>query len=122
MPSHRSVAPLVAAFAAVATLGSAPVARAADQAVTWQIDAAHDGQLDLVVTDVVMPRMGGPDLVRQLALVRPIVDLGRSVDFLPRPLPAELGRRFGLLHTAFLATDLAKAVLLAAAAVALGRR
>ena len=58
----------------------------------------------------------------QLLLVRPIVDLGRSVDFLPRPLPSDLGRRFGLLHAAFVVTDLVKAALLAASAVLLGRR
>jgi hypothetical protein len=58
----------------------------------------------------------------QLGLVRPIVDLGRSIDFLPRPLPPDVGRRFGLLHAAFVLGDLVKAVLLAAAAVLLGRR
>jgi len=57
-----------------------------------------------------------------LALVRPIVDLGRSIDFLPRPLPPELGRRFGLLHAAFVIGDLAKAVLLTVSAWLLGRR
>jgi hypothetical protein len=58
----------------------------------------------------------------QIALVRPIVDLGRAIDFVPRPLPAEVARRFGMLHAAFTATDLLKAGLLAAAAFALGRR
>jgi hypothetical protein len=58
----------------------------------------------------------------QLALVRPIVDLGRSIDFVPRPLPAGIGRRFGLLHAAFVGSDLLKAALLAAAAALLGRR
>ena len=58
----------------------------------------------------------------QLALVRPIVDLGRSIDFVPRPLPPEVGRRFGLLHAAFVGSDLIKAALLAASAVVLGRR
>ena len=61
-------------------------------------------------------------VLAQVALVRPIVDLGRSVDFLPRPLPSDLGRRFGLLHAAFVVTDLVKAALLAASAVLLGRR
>jgi hypothetical protein len=57
----------------------------------------------------------------QLALVRPIVDLGRSIDFVPRPLPEDLGRRFGLLHAAFVGGDLLKAAVLGAAAVVLGR-
>jgi hypothetical protein len=61
-------------------------------------------------------------LLLQLALVRPIVDLGRSIDFVPRPLPPDVGRRFGLLHAAFVGTDLLKAALLAAAAALLGRR
>jgi hypothetical protein len=58
----------------------------------------------------------------QLALVRPIVDLGRAIDFVPRPLPADVARRFGLMHSAFAGTDLLKAALLGAAAVLLGRR
>jgi CheY-like chemotaxis protein len=31
----------------------------------------HAGRIDLLVTDVVMARMGGPELARQLALLRP---------------------------------------------------
>lgn len=58
----------------------------------------------------------------QIALVRPIVDLGRAIDFVPRPLPAEVARRFGVLHASFAVSDWTKAGLLAAAAVALGRR
>lgn len=61
-------------------------------------------------------------VLAQLALVRPIVDLGRSIDFVPRPLPADVARRFGMLHAAFVLSDLLKAGLLAAAALALGRR
>jgi two-component system, cell cycle sensor histidine kinase and response regulator CckA len=32
--------------------------------------AGRDGPVDLVLTDVVMPEMGGPELVRQLSQVR----------------------------------------------------
>jgi len=31
----------------------------------------HDGTIDLLITDVVMPEMNGPELVRQSLLVRP---------------------------------------------------
>jgi hypothetical protein len=59
----------------------------------------------------------------QMTTVAPIVDLGRSIDFLPRPLPPEVARRFGLLHAAYVVSDLVKAALLAALAVLLaGRR
>lgn len=58
----------------------------------------------------------------QLGLGAAIESLGRSLDFLPRPLPPELGRRFGILHAAFLLLDVGKAALLLAAGHALTRR
>ena len=58
----------------------------------------------------------------QVALGGAIETLGRSLDFLPRPLPADVGRRFGLLHAAFVLLDLAKVALLLAAGHALARR
>jgi hypothetical protein len=57
-----------------------------------------------------------------LGLAGTITALGRSLDFVPRPLPAGLARRFGLLHGAYVLGDLAKAGLLVALAVLLSRR
>ena len=61
-------------------------------------------------------------LVQAFGLASPITDLGRAIDFVPRPLPPDTARRFGLLHAAYVGVDLAKAVLLAAAAWAVARR
>jgi len=58
----------------------------------------------------------------QIAMTRPIVDLGRAIDFVPRPLPPDVSRRFGLLHAAFVIGDLLKAALLAAAVWLVSRR
>jgi hypothetical protein len=58
----------------------------------------------------------------QVGLLGPIAAVGRGIEFLPRPLLAELAHRFGLLHAAYLLTDLAKMGCVAAAAVVLVRR
>lgn len=48
----------------------------------------------------------------QAGLAPAIESLGRSIDFVARPLPPDVGRRFGALHGAFVLLDLAKAGLL----------
>jgi hypothetical protein len=59
----------------------------------------------------------------QLAVLTPaIATAGRSIDFVPRPLPADLGRRFGLLHAAYVGADFLKAILVALAAWMVARR
>ncbi|HEY6551942.1 MAG TPA: hypothetical protein VI669_01230 [Vicinamibacteria bacterium] len=61
-------------------------------------------------------------VVQVVGLAAPITEIGRAIDFLPRPLPADLGRRFGLLHGAFVLLDLGKAgTLLAILGLALRR-
>ena len=55
-------------------------------------------------------------LVQIVALGPPIQELGRSLDFVPRPLPPDLARRFGLLHAGYVGTDLVKALVLSAQA------
>lgn len=51
-----------------------------------------------------------------------ILELGRSIDFVARPLPADVGRRFGMWHGGYVVLDIAKAVALLALAVVLARR
>jgi hypothetical protein len=57
-----------------------------------------------------------------LGLAGAITSLGRALDFVPRPLPPELGRRFGLLHGAYVLGDLSRLVLLVSCTVGLLRR
>ena len=62
-------------------------------------------------------------VVVQAAGIAPaIAQLGRRLDFVPRPLPAAEGRRFGLLHAAYMLADLVKAGVLVPAAVIIARR
>jgi hypothetical protein len=61
-------------------------------------------------------------LLQAFGLAGPITELGRSIDFVARPLPPELGRRFGLLHGAYVLADLAKAGILIALSAVLLRR
>jgi hypothetical protein len=55
-------------------------------------------------------------------LSSPITELGRAIDFLPRPLPPDVGRRFGLLHGSFVLLDLGKAAALIAILIQAVRR
>lgn len=61
-------------------------------------------------------------LIQALALGPAILSLGRQLDFVERPLPRDVARRFGGLHGAFVAADGLKAAVLAALAVVLIRR
>jgi hypothetical protein len=58
----------------------------------------------------------------QIVLGREITSLGRVIDCVPRPLAPDVGRRFGLLHAAFVLLDFAKAGLLTGVAAILSRR
>jgi hypothetical protein len=51
-----------------------------------------------------------------------IARLGRTLDFVARPLPVEMARRFGLLHSGYAVLDLVKAASLVAAALVCARR
>jgi hypothetical protein len=88
--------------------------------------------LGVIVLGLLLPTTGAPRalsaaalaivLVQALGFTASITDLGRSIDFLPRPLPPAVGRRFGQLHAVFVILDLAKAVTLAGLAALLARR
>jgi hypothetical protein len=64
----------------------------------------------------------GLTVAQAAAVIPTITTLGRSMDFLPRPLAPEVARSFGMLHTAYAVGDLLKAAALIAAAVALLRQ
>jgi len=51
-----------------------------------------------------------------------ILELGRAIDFVPRPLPPDVGRRFGMLHGGYVILDLAKTLVVIALAVVVSRR
>jgi hypothetical protein len=81
---------------------------------------------------LVWPLAGAPRILSLTALVLTVVQafglageiasVGRGIEFLPRPLPAHLARRFGALHGAYVVADLLKMGALAVAAFLLARR
>lgn len=100
----------------------------------WIFRAGGAAQLALAVALAVLvwPTGGAPRALALAALVitavqaaglaGAITSFGRPLDFVPRPLPPELARRFGLLHGAYVIGDMAKAVLLVALSLLLVRR
>jgi two-component system cell cycle sensor histidine kinase/response regulator CckA len=48
-----------------------PVLEAADGAQALQIASAHKGDIQLLITDVVMPRLSGRELAARVAATRP---------------------------------------------------
>ena len=61
-------------------------------------------------------------VVQAFGIAPAIAQLGRSLDFVPRPLPPAEGRRFGLLHAGYMLADLVKAGVLVPAAAIIARR
>jgi hypothetical protein len=47
-------------------------------------------------------------VLAQGAVLGPLTERGRALDFVPRPLPAAEARSFGLLHATYLGVDLLK--------------
>ena len=85
------------------------VLEARDGLEALAVSEEHTGRLDLILSDVVMPRMGGPELARQLSPLRPHVRwvfmsgypdrarmpevVGTEAPFLEKPFrPSQLGR------------------------------
>jgi len=60
--------------------------------------------------------------VQCAALGPAILELGRSIDFVARPLAPDVARRFGMLHGAYVVLDLLKAAALVVLAAVLVRR
>jgi hypothetical protein len=61
-------------------------------------------------------------VLQAVGLSPAIAELGRRLDFVPRPLPAADGHRFGLLHAAYMLADVVKAGALTGAAAFIARR
>jgi len=61
-------------------------------------------------------------LAQAFGLAPAIAQLGRTLDFVARPLAPADGRRFGLLHAGYMLADLMKAGALIAAAAIIARR
>ncbi len=88
--------------------------------------------LALVVAALLWPAGGAPRALALAALLvtaaqafgltPAITQLGRTLDFVPRPLPSELARRFGLLHGSYVVGELVKLSLLVGVAALLLRR
>jgi CheY-like chemotaxis protein len=74
--------------------------------------AAHSGRVDVLLTDVVMPRTGGRELAERLTQVRPglrvIFMSGYTADTMLRQGIADTGRPF--LQKPFTAQQLAKKI------------
>jgi hypothetical protein len=64
----------------------------------------------------------GLTVAQAASLMPAITTLGRSLDFVPRPLPPEVARSFGWLHAGYMTGDALKAIALVATAIAFLRR
>jgi len=88
------------------------VLEAEDGAAALETAAQHDGPIHLLVTDVVMPRMGGPALLASLREARPDVEVlflsGYSTDAVARH--GELAPNAAFLHKPVSAEALALTV------------
>jgi signal transduction histidine kinase len=62
------------------------VLQAVDGVDALEVAERHEGPIDVLVTDLVMPRMNGPDLARRLARLRPEVKVVYVSGFTPETM------------------------------------
>lgn len=79
-------------------------------AAALRVCARHEGRLDLLVTDVVMPRMGGPELAQQLLRLHPETKVLYTSGYAPAFLSTQGQLR---PNTAFLAKPFTRRALAA---------
>jgi PAS domain S-box-containing protein len=88
------------------------VLEAADGEEALRVAAAHAGPIDLLATDVVMPRLGGPELAERLLPKRPGTRLLYLSGYANDPLLSQgvTGGPAGFLQKPFMPRDLAQKV------------
>jgi two-component system cell cycle sensor histidine kinase/response regulator CckA len=87
------------------------VLEAGAPSAAWEIFARHVNDIDLVVSDVVMPEMNGPSLARRCMQEKSDLRVLFMSGYAQDPSPAALvGPHVGFLAKPFRATALAKAV------------
>lgn len=88
------------------------VLQAASGIEALELFASHDGTIELVVSDVVMPEMDGPTLLRELRSRRPDLKVifvsGYAEDAFRKNLPD--GEQFAFLPKPFTLKQLVEAV------------
>jgi len=88
------------------------VLEAADAAHALETAERHPGPIDLLISDIVMPRMSGPELAERLAARRPETRVLYMSGFSNRPISgfSSPGPRVMLLHKPFTPDRLARKV------------
>jgi PAS domain S-box-containing protein len=89
------------------------VLEAADGLTALQLSERHRGPIHLLVADVLMPRMGGPELARRLLATRPtlpVLFLSGYTGQAPTPADVDVGDGGNLLHKPFSPRELARKV------------
>ncbi|TFG37202.1 MAG: response regulator, partial [Candidatus Aminicenantes bacterium] len=88
------------------------VLQAEDGVDALEIAARHDGRIDVLVTDLVMPRMSGPELATRLLALRKDLKVIYVSGYTPETM-SEYGDPTGeavFLQKPFLLADLAKSI------------